>query len=111
MMARHELRECRLVPRRGRSNELPDLGPHHAHHAIEIRPGGGLIPEASGSWLFEAFALRLVTRLSVGGQGDRSLRFAFPKADRDVGGRRAARQARRPGLTGARRRPRFRTYR
>ena len=42
MMARHELRERRLVPRRGRSNEPPDRGPHHAHHAIEIRPGAGI---------------------------------------------------------------------
>ena len=47
MMARHELGERRLVARRGSLHELRDLDRHHAHHAIEIRPGAGLIHEAS----------------------------------------------------------------
>ena len=46
-MARHELRERRLVARRGRLHEFRDLDRHHAHHAIEIPPEARSIQEAS----------------------------------------------------------------
>ena len=45
MMARHELRERRLIAHRGRSHDLGALDRHRVHHAIEIRLGAGLIQE------------------------------------------------------------------